>query len=525
MSAEISKWRATYTPGNWVVLGGPSSLVVMQPAPARASRTINGFWDVIRTADSLDELMRLFAQSRLDQMPSFATFFWHKGEMRSIVRGKVQVVDAETGRALADGEGVQTWSETGLKDVKKVRVDMEPVDQDAVLQLPLATGVVLASAIYLDGTQQITSPQDPGVAVASDAPAEEPAAASKGQEAQEQEDHLTDADRHKLDQQMADLFGGAPKKDESAAPTGAGAGSSTKSEGGSPTKSEGAGAAGVAAAGAAGAAAGAMGAGAMGSGSTGSGAMGSGSTGSGAMGAGAAGEAGSSDPFDFAGQQSAPQQPVSQPSAPQQPAPQQQGFGGSPFQRPNEPGGFGQQPGGPAQPGQGMAQPAHPQSQPSPFAPPHSQASAGGQGSASPAPAGQGQGFGDRQTEPHVVQAPFGQHGAPRIILRPTTGDPVEVDRTVLIGRSPTASRVAATDIPKLLTVPSPSHDISRTHLQVTVEGGVVRATDLNSTNGTALIRPETSTQELLPAGEPVEIRPGCVLSLGDGVELHVEQA
>lgn len=515
MSAEISKWRATYTPGNWVVLGGPSSLVVMQPAPARASHTINGFWDVIRTADSLDELMRLFAQSRLDQMPSFATFFWHKGEMRSIVRGKVQVVDAETGRALADGEGVQTWSEVGLADVKKVRIDMEPVDQDAVLQLPLATGVVLASAIYLDGTQQITSPQDPGAAAVSEAPAEESAAASKGQEAQEQEDHLTDADRQKLDQQMADLFGGAPKKDEPAAST------STPET----SSASGAGAAGVAAAGVAGAAAG-------------------------AMGAGAAGAAKPSDPFDFAGQQPAPQQSTSQPSASQQPASQQsmpqqsgmpgvgaqapgqdaagqqQGFGGSPFQRPGEPGGFGQQPGQDmAQPGQGMGQPAYPQSQPSPFAPPHSQASAQSQGSAAPAPAGPGQGFGNQQTEPHVVQAPFGQKGSPRIILRPTTGEPVEVDRTVLIGRSPTASRVAATDIPKLLTVPSPSHDISRTHLQVTVEGGVVRATDLNSTNGTALIRPETSTQELLPAGEPVEIRPGCVLSLGDGVELHVEQA
>lgn len=157
--SEISTWRATYTPGQWVVLGGPSSLVVMQPAPARASRTINGLWDAMRAAETIEALVSLFAETRLDQMPNFAAFFWHDGQMRSIVRGKVQVVDATDGRNLADGEGVQTWSEVGLGDVKKVRIDMEPVDQDQLLQMPLATGVVLASALYLDATEQITSPQ------------------------------------------------------------------------------------------------------------------------------------------------------------------------------------------------------------------------------------------------------------------------------------------------------------------------------------------------------------------------------
>ena len=32
MSQTFGAWRATYIPGSWVVLTGPSSLVVMQPA-------------------------------------------------------------------------------------------------------------------------------------------------------------------------------------------------------------------------------------------------------------------------------------------------------------------------------------------------------------------------------------------------------------------------------------------------------------------------------------------------------------
>ena len=101
----------------------------------------------------------------------------------------------------------------------------------------------------------------------------------------------------------------------------------------------------------------------------------------------------------------------------------------------------------------------------------------------------------------------------------------MEVDRTVLIGRSPTANRINASDIPKLMTVPSPSHDISRTHLQVALEGGQLKVTDLNSTNGTALIRSQSSSRELLPAGEAVVVEAGCVLALGDGIEIHIERA
>ena len=102
-------------------------------------------------------------------------------------------------------------------------------------------------------------------------------------------------------------------------------------------------------------------------------------------------------------------------------------------------------------------------------------------------------------------------------------GQPVEIDRAVLIGRSPHADRVARERLPKLLTVPSPSNDISRNHLQVSPEGWDLLVTDLNSTNGTALIRPGHPEPQRLTPGEPAPVYPGCVLDLGDGVNILID--
>ena len=43
--------------------------------------------------------------------------------MRSLVRGDVSVVDLASGRLVAQGEGIQTWSEVGLGEVRQVLVE------------------------------------------------------------------------------------------------------------------------------------------------------------------------------------------------------------------------------------------------------------------------------------------------------------------------------------------------------------------------------------------------------------------
>lgn len=107
--------------------------------------------------------------------------------------------------------------------------------------------------------------------------------------------------------------------------------------------------------------------------------------------------------------------------------------------------------------------------------------------------------------------------------LRPSSGSAIEVDRNVLIGRAPSASRVARDQLPHLLTVPSPSHDISRTHVQVHPDEWNIVVTDLHSTNGTTLVHPGGDERERLTPGEPVIVQIGSVLDLGDGITVLVD--
>lgn len=150
MQHAIAPWRVTYTPGNWLVLSGPSSLVVMVPAPARMSALINRLWTDIVQARSLDALLELLATYGFDAMPDLAAFFWDEEGLHGIARGAVRVVDTQAGEVAFDGEGVKTWREVALGEERQLRIDMEPVDQDAVLQLPLVVGAASASAIYLN---------------------------------------------------------------------------------------------------------------------------------------------------------------------------------------------------------------------------------------------------------------------------------------------------------------------------------------------------------------------------------------
>jgi hypothetical protein len=114
---------------------------------------------------------------------------------------------------------------------------------------------------------------------------------------------------------------------------------------------------------------------------------------------------------------------------------------------------------------------------------------------------------------------------APVARLLISNGDSVEVDRVVLIGRAPEARRATSTEQPRLVTVPSPLHEISSTHIEVRPgvgddHGGAV-VTDVGSTNGTVLVGPDGAPEQLTP-GISVPLVPGAVINLGDGVTIEV---
>ena len=107
-----------------------------------------------------------------------------------------------------------------------------------------------------------------------------------------------------------------------------------------------------------------------------------------------------------------------------------------------------------------------------------------------------------------------------RIVL--STGREVVLDRTVVIGRRPSSTRVTGGLLPHLVSVESPEQDISRSHVEIRPEGDAIVVVDLNTTNGTLLRRIGHEPVQLHP-GEPSIIVQGDVLELGDDVTVTFE--
>ncbi|KJC64529.1 FHA domain-containing protein [Agreia bicolorata] len=110
--------------------------------------------------------------------------------------------------------------------------------------------------------------------------------------------------------------------------------------------------------------------------------------------------------------------------------------------------------------------------------------------------------------------------GPGRIVL--ATGEVISLDRPVIVGRRPRAQRVQGDVLPHLVTVPSPEQDVSRSHLEVRVEGRHVLVVDLDTTNGSVLHRAGTPPLRLSP-GEAVLVLNGDIVDIGDGVTLLFE--
>ena len=105
--------------------------------------------------------------------------------------------------------------------------------------------------------------------------------------------------------------------------------------------------------------------------------------------------------------------------------------------------------------------------------------------------------------------------------VRFSHGEVVELVQPVVVGRFPMAQSPNA-PAPRLVTVLSPSQDVSRSHLEVRLEGWHVLLVDLDTVNGTTLLRSGQAPRRLHPH-EPTLITEGDVVDLGDGVLLTFE--
>lgn len=154
MELPEDTWRVTYTPGNWLVLAGPTSLLVMLPAPPKASGLLEDMWRSMLGADSVAALMTLVSEAGLEAMPHLGAFFWDDAGLHALMRGNVRVLDADTSAVVLDGAGSLTWHEEQLGTERRLRIDLEPQDGVESLRLPLIAGVAGASTIHLSTVAQ-----------------------------------------------------------------------------------------------------------------------------------------------------------------------------------------------------------------------------------------------------------------------------------------------------------------------------------------------------------------------------------
>ncbi len=101
--------------------------------------------------------------------------------------------------------------------------------------------------------------------------------------------------------------------------------------------------------------------------------------------------------------------------------------------------------------------------------------------------------------------------------LRLSTGDEVTLDRGVLMGRRPAEGRQQNGERPHLVKLQSLDQGVSRTHLEVRLDGWHVLVVDLNSTNGTLITRAGQAPERLRPH-QPTMIEPGTLVTLADDV-------
>lgn len=107
--------------------------------------------------------------------------------------------------------------------------------------------------------------------------------------------------------------------------------------------------------------------------------------------------------------------------------------------------------------------------------------------------------------------------------VRMSTGELLDLDQSLVIGRQPSVSRVQGGVMPRLVQVASPGGDISRSHVEVRLEGWHVMLCDLKATNGTVLVR-EGQPPRRLAQNEMAILLDGDIAELGENISLRFEE-
>ncbi|WP_427016821.1 FHA domain-containing protein [Pseudarthrobacter sp. P1] len=103
-----------------------------------------------------------------------------------------------------------------------------------------------------------------------------------------------------------------------------------------------------------------------------------------------------------------------------------------------------------------------------------------------------------------------------------STGQVIELDHPLVIGRQPSVAQVVGEVMPRLVQVYSAGGSVSRSHAEIRQDGADVLLVDLRATNGTWLARPGEEPRRLAQ-GERAIVLDGDIADLGDGISLRFD--
>lgn len=119
----------------------------------------------------------------------------------------------------------------------------------------------------------------------------------------------------------------------------------------------------------------------------------------------------------------------------------------------------------------------------------------------------------DAEPAPPVALAGRARRGY--YAFRVGDADAVTLDAPSYVGRRPSAPRIPTTVPPRLVSVPSPSREVSATHLEIRQVGTSIVIRDLATTNGSVVSLPG-SVPRTLRQGESIVVSPGTLVDIGD---------
>lgn len=147
MALPNAAWRLSYTTGTWLALSGPTSLVVMPAPPAEMSTFATNLWEGTLETETPDALFAYITEVGIGAMPDFAAMFWDEHGLHGMVRGEVQLLDAQ-GQVVLEGKNTVTWREELLEQEQTYTLRLSPVDEQQPI-LPLVVGAALVSSVTL----------------------------------------------------------------------------------------------------------------------------------------------------------------------------------------------------------------------------------------------------------------------------------------------------------------------------------------------------------------------------------------